>query len=189
MDILKEALNQGIWSAIVVAIYLLLSKIIDNKKEKSKIDIIKSFTETIQSIDLFLKDITKNIINKDKEKALSAIDDSFKAWFSVITQFTVSTIINNNIDKNKNIIKQNIHNLVNSSFYNIYSTLYMYKINNTRLSEIINKEWINVIEEDIVSIIFNKDLCKDEKIMTFTNKINIKINDYSTYVTNKVNEL
>ena len=42
MDILQEALTQGIAPAIIIAIYLVIVKIIDNKKEYQIVDILQT---------------------------------------------------------------------------------------------------------------------------------------------------
>ena len=47
-----------------------------------------------------------------------------------------------------------------------------------------NNEWINSIEKDIIDIIYNTKLSKEDKILSFTNKINIKFQSYITYIIN-----
>ena len=41
-----------------------------------------------------------------------------------------------------------------------------------------------VIEKDMVDIIYNPTLSKEDKILAFTNKINIKFQSYITYIIN-----
>ena len=68
MDILSDALRQGIAPAIVVAIYLIITKIIDNRRESAQIKLSTELTKSINSISDFVIGITKNIISCDKEK-------------------------------------------------------------------------------------------------------------------------
>ena len=47
MDILGDALRQGIAPAIVVAIYLIITKIIDSRKENAQIKLSADLTKSI----------------------------------------------------------------------------------------------------------------------------------------------
>ena len=66
MDILNNAIQQGIAPAIVVAIYLIITKFIDSRKENAQIKINSELTKSINTISNFIITITKNIIEKDK---------------------------------------------------------------------------------------------------------------------------
>lgn len=186
MEVINDALKQGIAPAAVVAIYLIITKIIDAKKEDNQIKLNADFVKSINILSEFLTDITKNIIEREKEKCKSAIEDAMFASAMRLVTFVSSTIINNHIDANKNTILSNIKTIVNSEFYSIFSTLSMYKINNIIVSDYLNKEWMALIEQDIIDIIYNTSLDKDDKILSFSNKINIKFQSYVTYITNNV---
>jgi len=186
VSLLSDALKQGIAPAIVVAIYLIITKTIDNKKDTAQ---IKLSTEVIQSITVisdFLKDFTKNIIDKEKDKCKNAIEDALFSTGMRLVSFVSSTIINNHIDANKDTILANISNIVNSEFYSIYSTLSMYKINGVVVSDYLDKQWMATIEEDMVSVIYSSLLGKDDKILSFSNKITIKFQNYVTFITNNI---
>ena len=75
MDILQEALTQGITPAIIIAIYLIIVKIIDNKKESNQAKINSKLADSISKIGDFIDSITKNIVDKDREKCKTAIND------------------------------------------------------------------------------------------------------------------
>lgn len=184
MDILIEAFKQGIAPAIVVAIYLIIIKIIDSKKEAVQIKISSDLTKSINTISSFIVNITKNIIDKDKDKAKIAIEDSMFSSAMRLINFVSTTIVNNHIDTNKENILSNIHNIVNAEFYTVYSTLSLYIVNNIKISDVLNKKWIDNIEKDIVNVIYDANLSKEDKIMAFTNKINIKFQSYITYIIN-----
>lgn len=186
MDIVLNALQQGIAPAIVVAIYLIITKWIDSKKDANTIKLSTELTKSINSIGSFLEDITKNIIDKDKEKCKIAINDTLYSSAMRLTSFVATTIVNNHIDTNKEGIISNIHNIVNAEFYSTYATLYLYKINSIRCSDFLDKNWINDIEEDITDIIYNTNLSKEDKIVSFTNKITFKFQSYCTYITNNI---
>lgn len=186
MDLLNDALKQGIAPAIVVAIYLIITKALDNKRENIQIKISSELTKSINVISEFLTDITKNIIDKEKDKCKNAVEDAMFSSGMRLVSFVSSTIINNHVDANKDNILSNITNIVNTEFYSIYSTLSMYKINGVVVSDYLDKEWMATIEQDMIDIIYNNLLGKDDKILSFSNKITHKFQTYVTYITNNI---
>lgn len=190
-EILESALSQGIASVIVVAIFLLLYKWLDNKKKSEsekfvvKIGVtLDELSKSLLGLSNFVTDITKNVINRDKEKCKAAIEDSVYASAMRLVSFVSTTVINNHIDTNKDNILSNIHNIVNAEYYSVFSTLAMYKIDGIRPSDYMKKEWMNAIEKSIIEIIYNNSLTKEDKILSFSNKINIKFQSYITYISN-----
>lgn len=186
MDSILEALQQGIAPAIVVAIYLIITKWMETKKEANTIKLSTELTNSINSIASFLGDITKNIVDKDKEKCKVAINDTLSSSAMRLTTFVATTIVNNHINNNKEGIISNIHNIVNAEYYSTYATLYLYKINGIRCSEFLKKEWIKEIEDDMTSVIYNTTLSKEDRIVSFTNKITFKFQSYGTYISNNI---
>lgn len=186
MELIEEALAQGITPAIVVAIYLIITKIIDNRKENVQIKLSTELTKSINAISSFLTDITKNIIEKDKDKCKAAIEDTMFSSAMRLINFVSTTIINNHIEANKENVIANIHNIVNTEFYSVYATLSLYKINGVKASDALNKDWMEIIEKDMFDIVYNNSLSKEDKILTFTNKINLKFQSYVTHMTNVI---
>lgn len=184
MDILNSAIQQGIAPAIVVAIYLIITKFIDSRKENAQIKINSELTKSINTISNFIITITKNIIEKDKEKCKNAINDSMCAFGMRLMNFVSTTIVNNHIDTNRANIIANIHNIVNGEYYTMYSALSVYVINDVRVSDILEKEWMASIEQDMIDIIYGVNLSKEDRILSFNNKINLKLQSYITYVIN-----
>ena len=184
MDILQEALTQGIAPAIIIAVYLIIIKIIDHKKESNQAKINSKLVDSISKIGDFIDSITKNIVDKDREKCKTAINDSFKSSAYSLIKFVTNTIINNHIDTNKETIIINIKNIVNTEYYNIYTTLNIYEINGIRISDTLKKKWIDEIEKDILESIYKSGYSNEEKILCFTNKINLRFNSYITYIIN-----
>lgn len=184
MDILNNAIQQGIAPAIVVAIYLIITKFIDSRKENAQIKINSELTKSINTISNFIVTITKNIIEKDKEKCKNAINDSMCAFGMRLMNFVSTTIVNNHIDTNRANIIANIHNIVNGEYYTMYSALSVYIINDVRVSDVLEKEWMASIEQDMIDIIYGVNLSKEDRILSFNNKINLKLQSYITYVIN-----
>lgn len=74
-EIIESALNQGLSSLITISIFLLLYKWLDNKKKTESEKLFNSISATLDEVSksllqvsTFITDITKNIIDKDKDK-------------------------------------------------------------------------------------------------------------------------
>lgn len=184
MDLLSDAIKDGIAPAIVVAIYLIITKIIESKDKNAQAKLSSDLIKSINLISNYIVNISQNIIEKDKTKCKVAIEDAMYASGMKLINFVSTTLVSNHIIENKDNILANIHNLVNAEYYNIYSTLSLYIIDGAKVSEYLNKDWISSIEEDMINIIYNTNLQKEDKILTFTNKINIKIQSYITFIIN-----
>ena len=185
MELIQNALAQGIAPAIVVVIYLIIVKILDIKKERAQTKLNVEFTKSINTISNFLEKITHTIVDKDKEKCRIAIKDAFNSSAMALTTFVSRTIVNNNIEVNKESILSNIHNLVSGEFYNIYFTLSLYQYDGIKASDNLDRKWMKEVEDDMISCIFNTKLPKEARITSFYNKINIHVQSYVTYVINK----
>lgn len=190
-EIIESALNQGLSSLITISIFLLLYKWLDNKKKTESEKFVSSISDTLDEVSksllqvsTFITDITKNIIDKDKDKCKTAIDDAMLASAMRLTIFVTNTVINNHVQTNKDNILANIHNIVNAEFYTVFSSLSLYKINGVKVSDNMKKDWMPSVEESIIEIIFNDNLSKEDKISSFNNKINLKFQSYITYITN-----
>lgn len=190
-EIIESALNQGLSSLITISIFLLLYKWLDNKKKTESEKFVSSISNTLDEVSksllqvsTFITDITKNIIDKDKDKCKTAIEDSMLASAMRLTMFVTNTVINNHIHTNKDNILANIHNIVNAEYYTVFSSLSLYKINGIKASDNMEKDWMSSVEKSIIEIVFNDNLSKEDKISSFNNKINLKFQSYITYITN-----
>lgn len=186
MDLFETAISQGIAPAIVVAIYLIVIKIIDTKKEKNVIKITNELLEAISKISNFLDNVTNNIINKDKDKCKNAIKNSFESARMHITEYIVNVIAKNNINDNKDNIVDNIKTIINAEFYNTYNTLSMYTINGINVATILKEQWKNDLIDNTIKLVYNSKLDKETKIFSYVSKLFISFENYIIYINNKV---
>jgi len=193
MEILLDALQQGIAPAIIVLIYLLVIRYLEHKKEvkkqeleaeekKKTIRINSDLLDCFNNLNTYLKQITAGIIDKEDDKCDAAIRSSFKAMGQVLAKFAVFTIISNNVKLNKENIIDNINTTVYSEFASVYNELILYSYNNTKLIDAIKDSWKEELISDLKNIIFDDDLDKENKIYTVHNKLNLRINNYISFV-------
>lgn len=185
MEILDEALKQGIAPAIVIAIYLVVVKIIDSRREESQVNLTKDFINAIIKMSNFLDDVTDDIVQKNNERTQAAIKTIFKSSANSIIKFATNIVISNHIEANKVGILENIESFINAEYYTLYSNLLMYNTNGNKVTDYIKEDWKDIIKNSIIDIIYNKEFTDDQKLYNLNNRINIKIEDYSVYVINK----
>lgn len=174
MELIQNAFEQGLVPGIVIVIYLIINKIIDNNKRNPLDDIAK-----------LLNIVTRDIIEKDREKSKAVISITIANAASECAKFVVSTIITNNVDNNRDQIDCNARHLVNSVYYDAYSKLNMYRGDEDYLSHYMKEEWKEDIYGDIINIVYNKNLDSNQRILAFNKRIAIRVNDYTAYIINK----
>lgn len=174
MELIQNAFEQGLIPGIVIVIYLIINKIIDNNKRNPLDDIAK-----------LLNIVTRDIIEKDREKSKSVVSIAINNAASECTKFVASTIITNNVDSTRDQIEYNARHLVNSVYYDTYSKLNMYRGDEDYLSHYMKEEWKEDIYGDIINIVYNKNLNSDQRILAFNKRIGIRVNDYTAYIINK----
>lgn len=180
MELLLESLKLGVAPSLVVAIYLVINKIIDNKKESQSAKINQNIVENFNKLNNFLKYVTDDIIAKESDRRDLAIKNSFDRLENELVKFGTYTIINNNIDLNKDNILDNARHTVISEIHALHSALSLYSPEKINLSIYIDRNWEEEIYNDIVNIIFKDKFTKEQKIYTLHNKINIRINEYKS---------
>lgn len=192
MEELFRSFQYGIVPTFVVLIYLIVVRILDTKKarEESKrtIKVNAEILDAFNNLNLYLKRITSDIIDKENDKCNAAIRSSFKAMGQSLSKFAVFTIISNNVKNNRDNIIDNINNTVFSEFATIYNELSLYKGTETDIITSIKDEWKDELINDLKNIIFDTNLDKESKIYTIHNKLNLRINNYISFVQNKLLE-
>lgn len=173
MDIIGDAFTQGIIPGVVIAVVYIVEKIISNKKKNPLVDIAQ-----------LLSIVTKDIIEKDRERAKAAVDIIFNNEARELAKFVQSTIINNNIDFNKEQIINNAKYLVNSVYYNTYSKLNMYRGVDDYLGKYMQERWKDDLYQDMIEIIYNKNIEPVKRILAYNNRIDIRVKDCASYIIN-----
>lgn len=192
MEELFQSFQYGIVPTFVVLIYLIVVRVLDSRKEreeaKKTIKVNSEILDAFNNLNLYLKRITSDIIDKENDKCNAAIRSSFKAMGQSLSKFAVFTIISNNVKNNRENIIDNIDNTVYSEFATVYNELSLYKNTETNVITNIKDEWKDELINDLKNIIFDTNLDKESRIYTIHNKLNLRINNYISFVQNKLLE-
>lgn len=178
MEVLLESLKLGIGPSIVVAVYLVISKFLDNRGKNKQVTITNGIIQSFNNINNFLDYFTKNIINKEMDKCDVGIRHSFDKLKNRLLEESIKIIINNNIIVNKNNIIDNMTHLINGEYYVLLSNLKLYSSHFVNVSEFVPDTWKKELYDDVIHIIFNIELTKEQRIYSLQNKLENRINEY-----------
>jgi oligoribonuclease (3'-5' exoribonuclease) len=145
---------------------------------------IKENTENVVRLNSVLDRTLQAAEKKKVRQCESAIELAFRASLLRIIQEVSSIIAHNNIDKNKEFIVGNINKLVSNEYYRLYSALAIYEINDVNVASRLKEEWIKEIADNLVDIIYNGQDAMT-RITQVNNRLNVCVNEYSTYINNK----
>ena len=195
-DIVNESVRNSSYytvaiSSCVFILYTLIVQLIGYFKGKAKnkpliemAEAIKENTENIVKLNSVLDKTLQGAEKKKVRQCESAIDLAFRASSLRIIQEAASIIAHNNIDKNKEFIVSNINKFVSTEYYRLYSALAIYEINDVNVASRLKEEWIKEIADNIVDIIYNGQDAMT-RVTQINNRLNVCINEYSTYINNK----
>lgn len=168
-----DIFSQGLVPGIILLVYLVINKLIDSRKKDPLKDISKLLTI-----------VTKDIIDRDKEKSINAIGVVIDAMLGKLYNYFVSTVINNNIYENREQVEYNCEHIVKSVFSEAYNTMNIYKGNNKYLNYYLDESWKVDLTKDILNIMYNDKLDNGKKIIAFGKRMEIRYTDYVAYITN-----
>lgn len=195
-DIVNESVRNSSYYTVAVSscvfiLYTLIVQLIGYFKGKAKnkpliemAEAIKENTENVVRLNGVLDKTLQGAEKKKVRQCESAIDLAFKASSLRIIQEAASIIAHNNIDKNKEFIVGNINKLVSNEYYRLYSALAIYEINDVNVASRLKEEWIKEIADNLVDIIYNGQDAMT-RITQVNNRLNVCVNEYSTYINNK----
>jgi oligoribonuclease (3'-5' exoribonuclease) len=195
-DIVNESVRNSSYytvaiSSCVFILYTLIVQLIGYFKGKAKnkpliemAEAIKENTENVVRLNGVLDKTLQGAEKKKVRQCESAIELAFRASLLRIIQEVSSIIAHNNIDKNKEFIVGNINKFVSNEYYRLYSALAIYEINDVNVASRLKEEWIKEIADNLVDIIYNGQDAMT-RITQVNNRLNVCVNEYSTYINNK----
>lgn len=196
MEILIESFKYGIAPAFIILIYLIITRYFDHKKDieklkveqeehKKSIKVNAELVDCFNQLNSYLKYVTIDIVEVDKDKAIAAIRSSFRSMNFGLSRFATFTIVNNNIEENRSGIIDNIKDTIEAEYLSLYNELTLYRDEDTRVSEYLDPLWKDELIKIMIDCIFNTRLTKEQRIYNIHNRLGIDITNYSNIVHNK----
>lgn len=195
--IIEESVKNSSYITVIISscvflVYTIIIRLVDYMKSKNSAkplsDIasaLKDNTLNIANLNNVLKKTLNDAERKENRQCENAIDLAFKSFAFKLSQECIAIIIHNNIEKNKELIVNNIHKLVNAEYYKLHTSLSMYEINDIIVSNKLKEEWIEEVADTLINIIYDNQE-NVVRIVQINNRLNIYINEFSTYINNKI---
>ena len=178
-------------SGIYIA-YTLIVKIVDLFKAKDRnkpliemASAIKQVSENVVKLNGVLDKAFQDAESKEQDKIKNVIVLGFDSFKVNISNICNNIIIHNNIDTNKDLIKQNVFRLVSTEYYKLYNVFSAYEINGVNISTKLKDEWIDDITKECLDIIYNGQDSLN-RIAQISNRLDIIADEHSVFVNNKV---
>lgn len=173
--------TQAIIIATLLVLFLIVSKIIDSKTKKNQIVLSDKLAGLIEMLAVQFK----RQESSDREKCRMTIALSFDSFSKNIFDFGREIIINNNVELKRKFIEPSIVTTINSEYYKLFNTLYVFEVNNHRVSNFMKAEWREDLINYVNLIVFDKELDTINKLNTLHNKVDSLASDYATYIHNR----
>lgn len=196
-DIVNESIRNSSYSTVIISscvfiVYTLIIRLVDYFKAKAKdkplLEMSKAMQEmgsNISKLNAVLAKTLNDAEKKEHRQCERVITLAFKSMGFKITQECTNVVAHNNIAKNKELIKENLQKVISTEYYRLYSTLSVYELHDVNIATKLKDEWIGEITDAVMTIIYDgQDAVV--RISHLTDRINILMNDYSTYMLNKL---
>ena len=196
-DIISNAVKDSSYITVLISsgvfiLYTLIIKIVDLYKSKDKnkpilqmASAIKDVSENVVKLNQVLDKTIQDAEQKEVNRITNIIGTSFLSFKSAILDQCIDTIIQNNINENKDNITQNIYKTVSTEYYKLYSIFSAYEHDSISVSAKIKESWIDDVTDECIDIIYDGADALT-RIRQLNHKLGIVVEEYSIYIKNKI---
>uniref|UniRef100_A0AAU8MJG3 Uncharacterized protein n=1 Tax=Geladintestivirus 6 TaxID=3233138 RepID=A0AAU8MJG3_9CAUD len=196
-DIINTAVKDSSYITVIIScgvfiVYTLINKVIELYKAKNRnkpmlemASAIKQVSENVVKLNQVLDNTFQDAEIKETNRITNIITASFNSFKSEIITRAIDIIVHNNIETNKESVKQSIYKTVSTEYYKVYSIFSAYEHDKVNIATKLKEEWIDAVTEEVLQIIYNGQDATD-RIRQINNKLSIDTEEYSIYINNKV---
>lgn len=179
-------------SSIVYIAYTLIIKLVDLFKAKDRnrpivemAAAVKQVSENVVKLNGVLDKAFQDAETKERTKVKNAICIAFDSFKWAVANTCHEIIIHNNIEQNKELIKQNLFKVTSTEYYKLYNVFSAYELDGICVATKLKEEWIDAVTNECLAIIYDGQ-DSINRISQISNKLLILTNEYSIYINNKV---
>ena len=196
-EIINTAVKDSSYITVIIScgvfiLYTLINKVIELYKAKDRnkpmlemASAIKQVSENVVKLNQVLDKTFQDAEIKEANRITNIITASFNSFKSEIITIAIDIIVHNNIEANRESVKQSIYRTVSTEYYKVYSIFSAYEHDKVNIATKLKEEWIDAVTEEVLQIIYNGQDATD-RIRQINNKLSIDTEEYSTYINNKV---
>ena len=196
-EIINTAVKDSSYITVIIScgvfiLYTLINKVIELYKAKDRnkpmlemASAIKQVSENVVKLNQVLDKTFQDAEIKEANRITNIITASFNSFKSEIITRVIDIIVHNNIETDKDSVKQSIYRTVSTEYYKVYSIFSAYEHDKINVATKLKEEWIDAVTEEVLQIIYNGQDATD-RIRQINNKLAIDTEEYSIYINNKV---
>lgn len=196
-EIINTAVKDSSYITVIIScgvfiLYTLINKVIELYKAKDRnkpmlemASAIKQVSENVVKLNQVLDKTFQDAEIKEANRITNIIATSFNSFKSEIITRAIDIIVHNNIEANRESVKQSIYRTVSTEYYKIYSIFSAYEHDKVNVATKLKEEWIDAVTEEVLQIIYNGQDATN-RIRQINNKLSIDTEEYSIYINNKV---
>ena len=196
-EIINTAVKDSSYTTVIIScgvfiLYTLINKVIELYKAKDRnkpmlemASAIKQVSENVVKLNQVLDKTFQDAEIKEANRITNIITASFNSFKSEIITIAIDIIVHNNIETNRDSVKQSIYRTVSTEYYKVYSIFSAYEHDKVNVATKLKEEWIDAVTKEVLQIIYNGQDATD-RIRQINNKLSIDTEEYSIYINNKV---
>lgn len=196
-QIVSDAIKDSSYITVLISsgvyiLYTLIVRLVDLFKAKDRnkpliqmASAIKEVSENVVKLNTVLDKQIQNAESKELTKVRQVISLAFDSFRANISKTCNEIIIHNNIDTNRDLIRENLFKTISTEYYKLYNVFSAYEVDGINIATKIKDEWIDDTTKECLEVIYDGQ-DKDVRIGQILNKLTIIANEHSVYVNNKV---
>ena len=196
-EIINTAVKDSSYITVIIScgvfiLYTLINKVIELYKAKNRnkpmlemASAIKQVSENVVKLNQVLDKTFQDAEIKEANRITNIIAASFNSFKSEIITRAIDIIVHNNIEANRESVKQSIYRTVSTEYYKVYSIFSAYEHDKVNVATKLKEEWIDAVTKEVIQIIYNGQDTTN-RIRQINNKLSIDTEEYSIYINNKV---
>lgn len=196
-QIVSDAIKDSSYITVLISsgvyiLYTLIIRLVDLFKAKDRNkpliqmdSAIKEVSENVVKLNTVLDKQIQNAESKELNKVRQVISLAFDSFRANISKTCNEIIIHNNIDTNRDLIRENLFKTISTEYYKLYNVFSAYEVDGINIATKIKDGWIDDTTKECLEVIYDGQ-GKDVRIGQILNKLTIIANEHSIYVNNKV---
>lgn len=196
-QIVSDAIKDSSYITVLISsgvyiLYTLIIRLVDLFKAKDRnkpliqmASAIKEVIENVVKLNTVLDKQIQDAESKELTKVRQVISLAFDSFRANISKTCNEIIIHNNIEENRDLIRENLFKTINTEYYKLYNVFSAYEVDGINIATKIKDEWIDDTTKECLEVIYDGQ-DKDVRIGQIINKLTIIANEHSVYVNNKV---
>ena len=196
-QIVSDAIKDSSYITVLISsgvyiIYTLIIRLVDLFKAKDRnkpliqmASAIKEVSENVVKLNTVLDKQIQDAESKELTKVRQVISLAFDSFRANISKTCNEIIIHNNIEENRDLIRENLFKTISTEYYKLYNVFSAYEVDGINIATKIKDEWIDDTTKECLEVIYDGQ-DKDVRIGQIINKLTIIANEHSVYVNNKV---